>query len=245
VNSYIFYLVVILFLPSTNMAQLFLSGIAVYFTNDPELVSYHTSYFEPLAQGLAISKLELHPGHILLKADQQGVSKLLKDLNQFFMTRPQKITIALVEEIDYNKLIQQHFKMVYAAGGVVSKGREILMIHRLNKWDLPKGKIEPGEDAIAAAVREVAEECSVEAIPIKKLGVTWHNYKQKGMHILKETTWYAMDCVQDAEMKPQETEGISQVAWLATNELQPALSNSYASIRYVLGLYYNNFMTSN
>jgi ADP-ribose pyrophosphatase YjhB (NUDIX family) len=219
------------------MAQLFLSGIAVYFTHDPVLMSAHTPYFEPLTEGLAISKLELYPGHVLIKANQQGFREVLKNLKQFFVTKPQNITIGMADDTDYSQLIQQHFKMIYAAGGVVSRGQEILMIYRLNKWDLPKGKIELGEEAITAATREVAEECGVEAIPIKKLGATWHDYTQRGIHILKETTWYAMDCVQDADMKPQETEGISQVAWLDTDKLEPALSNSYASIRYVLDLY--------
>jgi 8-oxo-dGTP pyrophosphatase MutT (NUDIX family) len=235
---------VIPFLPFIDMAQLFLSEIAVYFTDNPELISDHTPYFEPLAKGLAVSKLELGPSHILLKANEQGFKELLKNLDQFFMIKPQNITIAMADDADYSKLIQQHFKIIYAAGGVVSRGHQILMIYRSNKWDLPKGKIELGEEAITAAIREVAEECGVEAIPIKKLGSTWHNYMQNGIHILKETTWYAMDCVQDAEMKPQESEGITQVAWLDTNELQLALSNSYASIRYVVDLYYNNFMAS-
>jgi 8-oxo-dGTP pyrophosphatase MutT (NUDIX family) len=235
---------VIPFLPFIDMVQLFLSEIAVYFTDNPELISDHTPYFEPLAKGLAVSKLELGPSHILLKANEQGFKELLKNLNQFFVTKPQNITIGMVDETDYSKFVQQHFKMIYAAGGVVVRGDKVLMIYRLDKWDLPKGKIELGEDVMAAAIREVAEECGVEAIPIKKLGATWHNYTQRGIHILKETTWYAMDCVQDAEMKPQEAESISQVAWLGTNELQPALTSSYSSIRYVLDLYYHSLMTS-
>ena len=39
------------------------------------------------------------------------------------------------------------FKLVEAAGGVVLKENKLLFIHRLGKWDLPKGKME-GEEGI-------------------------------------------------------------------------------------------------
>ncbi|MGU3293885.1 NUDIX hydrolase [Williamsia sp. M5A3_1d] len=65
-------------------------------------------------------------------------------------------------------------KLVYAAGGVVWRhtssgpgedghdgaGLEVAIIHRprYDDWTLPKGKLEPGETFVAAAVREIAEE---------------------------------------------------------------------------------------
>lgn len=58
---------------------------------------------------------------------------------------------------------------VEAAGGVVlrpgSRGPEVLVVHRVryDDWSLPKGKLDPGEDHLSAAVREVAEETGVEA----------------------------------------------------------------------------------
>jgi 8-oxo-(d)GTP phosphatase len=50
---------------------------------------------------------------------------------------------------------------IVAAGAVVSrKGPEVLLVHRpkYDDWSLPKGKLDPGEHPVAAAVREVAEE---------------------------------------------------------------------------------------
>jgi 8-oxo-(d)GTP phosphatase len=50
---------------------------------------------------------------------------------------------------------------VVAAGAVVSrKGPEVLLVHRpkYDDWSFPKGKVDPGEHVLAAAVREVAEE---------------------------------------------------------------------------------------
>ncbi|WP_052711214.1 NUDIX hydrolase [Pseudofrankia sp. DC12] len=54
---------------------------------------------------------------------------------------------------------------VRAAGGVVWRpapggGVEIVLVHRprYDDWSLPKGKVEPGETWLAAAVREIDEE---------------------------------------------------------------------------------------
>jgi 8-oxo-dGTP diphosphatase len=53
---------------------------------------------------------------------------------------------------------------IRAAGAVVwrpsARGREIALIHRsrYDDWTFPKGKLEPGEHVLLAAVREVAEE---------------------------------------------------------------------------------------
>lgn len=55
--------------------------------------------------------------------------------------------------------------MIEAAGGVVwrqaaSGEVEVLVVHRprYDDWSLPKGKLDPGERAEAAALREVEEE---------------------------------------------------------------------------------------
>src|SRR5215472_12108878 len=53
---------------------------------------------------------------------------------------------------------------IRAAGAVVwrpsSRGAQVLLVHRpkYGDWSLPKGKVEPGEHLLVAAVREVAEE---------------------------------------------------------------------------------------
>ena len=51
---------------------------------------------------------------------------------------------------------------ILAAGGIVwrdASRRELLLIHRLryDDWSLPKGKLDPDETFLAAALREVAE----------------------------------------------------------------------------------------
>jgi 8-oxo-dGTP diphosphatase len=62
-----------------------------------------------------------------------------------------------------------------AAGGVVWRpapdGPQTCLVHRprYDDWSLPKGKLTPGEHPLAGAVREVAEETAVQAIPQVRL----------------------------------------------------------------------------
>lgn len=59
-----------------------------------------------------------------------------------------------------------------AAGVVINSTGEILLVNQGGvHWSLPKGHIEPGEDAIAAARREIAEEAGVDDLTfVKELG---------------------------------------------------------------------------
>ena len=50
-------------------------------------------------------------------------------------------------------------KPIEAAGCIVKNEEgKILMMKRLGKWDLPKGKIDKGETPIQASLRELEEE---------------------------------------------------------------------------------------
>jgi len=71
-------------------------------------------------------------------------------------------------------------KLVYAAGAVLwrpgcanpgSKDLDIAVIHRprYDDWSLPKGKVDPGETAPVAAVREVLEETGQRAVLGRRL----------------------------------------------------------------------------
>jgi 8-oxo-dGTP diphosphatase len=66
--------------------------------------------------------------------------------------------------------------LVRAAGGLVLRrvgdDDEVLMVHRpaYDDWSFPKGKLESGEDDLAAALREVEEEAGVRAEPNEDLG---------------------------------------------------------------------------
>lgn len=133
--------------------------------------------------------------------------------------------------------IKSQFRIIKAAGGLVKKGDKFLMIHRLGKWDLPKGKLERGERTKEAAVREVNEECGVEVKLDEKLCTTWHTYIQEGKRIMKKTSWFTMKCLDDSQMEPQYVENIDDIQWMTASECQTALSNSYRSIQGVFEAY--------
>lgn len=130
------------------------------------------------------------------------------------------------------------FRLIRAAGGVVRKSsakEKILLIYRLGKWDLPKGKIEAGESKRKAAIREVEEECGIDQLKItNSLPDMHHLYQIKNQWVVKETYWYEMICNSDAELIPQTDEGITRVEWMSPSAIRKVLPKAYASIAELL-----------
>ncbi|MBI1288995.1 MAG: NUDIX domain-containing protein [Flavobacteriales bacterium] len=129
-----------------------------------------------------------------------------------------------------------HFKLIEAAGGLVSNSDgNWLFIHRNGMWDLPKGKLEMGERIEQCAVREVAEECGIEEPTIvKSLTPTFHTYELKGHRVLKKTLWYLMKSDDGSALVPQTEEGISEVRWVSADEARKLAEQSYGSIKQVV-----------
>lgn len=128
------------------------------------------------------------------------------------------------------------FKEITAAGGIVfnSKG-ELLLIHRLGYWDLPKGKLEKNESIEQAAKREVEEECGISGLEIvSTLPATYHVYFYKGERVLKQTHWFKMSYKGDETLIPQLEEAIDEVLWLSKKDLDKVLANTYESLKELL-----------
>ena len=136
--------------------------------------------------------------------------------------------------------LKKKFKVVKAAGGLVRKKEKFLMMYRMKKWDLPKGKKDNGEKYRQTAVREVEEECSVDVKLGLKICTTWHTYTMNKNNMIKKTRWYVMDLVDDSRMKPAVEEDIEELRWMTQKEVYHALENSYKSIRFVFEEYYKN-----
>ncbi|PCI07510.1 MAG: NUDIX hydrolase [Flavobacteriaceae bacterium] len=124
------------------------------------------------------------------------------------------------------------FKIEKAAGGLVTnQNDETLFIYRLDKWDLPKGKIEKGEKKKEAAIREVEEECGISGLTIKKkLQKTYHIFQRNDREVLKITHWYAMKTDFTDDLTPQLEEDITQVVFKNLQEVNEALENTYGNI---------------
>lgn len=135
----------------------------------------------------------------------------------------------------WRKLMDLH-QYIEAAGGVVyNQNGDLLIIERLGKWDLPKGKLEEGEDIEECAVREVMEECGIERLQLgEELDSTYHTYTHKGRRMLKRTYWYRMQSSDTKELIPQAEEDITQALWMNPSGLTQVLENTYASIAELL-----------
>jgi 8-oxo-dGTP pyrophosphatase MutT (NUDIX family) len=143
-----------------------------------------------------------------------------------------------VKEFDLAfKEFQNYFKIIKAAGGLVkNENNEMLFIYRLDKWDLPKGKVEKGEEIEVAAIREIEEECGITDLTIlKQLQDTYHIYRFKDKLILKQTYWFELTSNFKGALVPQLEEDITKVEWLTDTEIETkVLMNTYASIKELL-----------
>lgn len=142
---------------------------------------------------------------------------------------------------DYDRLkayLRSKFTIIKAAGGLVRKKDKFLMIYRMKKWDLPKGKKEKNEKYRQTAVREMEEECNITVKIGGKICTTWHTYTMNRKAMLKKTRWYVMDIVDDSKMKPSGEEDIEEIRWMSPKEVYHALEHSYKSINYVFERYY-------
>ena len=159
-------------------------------------------------------------------------TRKLKDLDS--------VTLVTKDKPALKQFVKSRFLIIKAAGGVIAKKDKILLIYRLGKWDFPKGKFDKGETPEQCALREVEEECAIKVKMNTHVCNTWHTYTQNRKSILKKTFWYAMDCVNDSTMKPQEEEGIDDIRWFYENEAKTALINSYPSMRFLFKQYLKN-----
>ncbi len=184
-------------------------------------------------ESLNLKKLRGHA--IILNAAEATIAQFFKLIQQSKGIVYQSVTLVVENKPAAETQIKSFYKVVKAAGGVVfNEEQKILMMYRLGKWDLPKGKRDDNEKAKQTAVREVEEECGINVQLTEKLCTTWHTYTMGTRKILKRTKWYRMNCTDESAMQPQIEEGIEKLEWMTEKEVQTALLNSYSSIRYVI-----------
>ncbi|MDO8368143.1 MAG: NUDIX domain-containing protein [Saprospiraceae bacterium] len=126
-------------------------------------------------------------------------------------------------------------KVLEAAGGyVLNAQNELLVFFRRGSWDLPKGKIDPGETPEQAAVREVQEETGLVNVSLGDfLAFTYHIYEEKSQRILKKTWWYRMR-TNDTQLVPQIEEDIEEIHWVAPGAWLESGVVVYPNIREVI-----------
>ncbi len=120
-----------------------------------------------------------------------------------------------------------------AGGGLVTNSKgQFLIIFRHGRWDLPKGKQEPGEDIRVSALREVEEECGLNHISVSDhLCDTYHTYHRNDLFWIKRTQWFKMEYTGNGTSTiPQAEEGIEKAIWVERSELAKYMKNTYPSI---------------
>lgn len=187
------------------------------------------------------SNIKLKDDVLVNHANEAYIKDCLDYFNKQKVKKLDSITFVVPNIAVAKEFVKNQYVVIEAAGGLVRKERKILMIYRLKKWDLPKGKMEKGESPLVGALREVEEECNVKAEPIKEVCHTWHTYTRNKKKYLKKTYWYAMDCLDDSKMRAQTEESIEEVRWMNEVEVKEVLYDSYFSIRYVFREYYKLF----
>lgn len=113
---------------------------------------------------------------------------------------------------------------ILAAGVVVFRpGREVLLVHRpkYDDWSFPKGKLDRGEHAVAAAVREVAEETGVHV----RLGPPLPSQRYPVARRMKTVHYWTGRVVGDDDVSGyRPNDEIDGVAWVPFDEAMVRLT---------------------
>lgn len=118
---------------------------------------------------------------------------------------------------------RKHPPDIRAAGAVVwrihRRKVEVAVIHRprYDDWSLPKGKVEPGESELAAAVREVREETGAQITVSRRLDQI--AYEVKGSR--KQVSYWLGRHV-TGEFTPNEE--VDEVQWLTVSEARARMT---------------------
>ena len=203
-------------------------------------MSYITIYFGDKPVFLCdeitseINEYRHHPDAVYIdELSTAAINSLLHEINKL------QFHAGIIFDKDFKKLkaaFFKHFSLIKAAGGLVeNKKREILLIFRRGKWDLPKGKLDDNETIEQCAKREVQEETGLHELETgEPIDITYHTYVEFGKHILKESHWYAMKAIGDERLIPQTEEDITEIIWVKKEDLKKYVSNTFPTILAVL-----------
>ena len=178
-------------------------------------------------------------GNLAIKADAiykyDTINQLHKFVAEFLSKEHLKTGVVYSHDLQgCFEGFKSYFTFIQAAGGLIFNSRnEFVGIRRLGKNDLPKGKLEEGESAQAAAVREVGEEVGLVNVTLHyRLTDTFHIYFMNNKPILKQTHWFKMQA--DSEvLTPQQEEDITEASWIPAGEVVKFIDNTYASVKDV------------
>jgi 8-oxo-dGTP diphosphatase len=93
-------------------------------------------------------------------------------------------------------------------------------------WALPKGLVGRGEDPMATAIREVAEETGIEAVPVEKLGDVRYVYTRAGARIFKIVSFYLVRYRRGrvGDVPAEHSHEVAEARWLPLEDAPRLLS---------------------
>jgi 8-oxo-dGTP diphosphatase len=102
--------------------------------------------------------------------------------------------------------------VIRAAGGVIVRDGNVLLVHRIRQddWSFPKGKLDPGETWEQAALREVEEETALVCTLGEEVGRTHYLVEDEP----KEVRYFRMT----SDGEPRAQNEINAVRWLSFDE---------------------------
>lgn len=118
-------------------------------------------------------------------------------------------------------------KQEHSAGGVILEKGGVLLIQMRNLkgekvWTFPKGHIEPGETAEAAAVREVEEETGWRCEIAADLCRAEYSFERDGEPVDKDVRWFLMKRA-GGDGLPKTPDEICDMKWAALAEAENEL----------------------
>lgn len=132
---------------------------------------------------------------------------------------------------------------VSCGGIVIFRGKVLVLFKKIkNKyegWVLPKGTVEPGEEFIQTALREVEEEAGVKASVIKYIGKSEYTFTVPEDIVSKEVHWYLM-VADNYNSKPQKEEFFADSGYYKYHEAYHLLR--FANEKTMLEKAYNEYL---
>lgn len=185
----------------------------------------------------------VHDQHKLIIFGDESLNDKLNSIiteNQFIEQHISSNFNDKFEEFKKDKII------IEAAGGMVfNSNNELLMIFRRGFWDMPKGKLDPGETIEECAIREVQEETGLKHIvATTKLQCTYHLYTIGHQTILKPSHWFRMEFHGEEKFIPQTEEDITEIKWVNKETAASLSAQMYPSILEMVLTYFLNPKTS-
>ncbi|WP_246850160.1 MULTISPECIES: NUDIX hydrolase [Rufibacter] len=218
---------------SDNFMNVFINDIPLIIKKSSEKIFKH-KYDLVLGKDDQFTSKDLVGDVLIRDVDSVLIDRLVRLMEVKKLKKLESLTLVTDKKKKLIAHLKDQFKIIKAAGGLVVKEGKILMIYRMGMWDLPKGKIKKSEETTLGALREVEEECNIKVAITGELPNTWHSYAYKGNKILKKTSWFTMQCLDDTYMKPQAEEFIEEVRFMTPDEVLEVLPESYTSIQFVV-----------